>query len=510
MEYLEGDDLKALMKKGFRFTDAELCKWWNQIADALNYTHAQGIVHRDIKPSNIFLDKKGNIKLLDFGIAKIKESISLTMTGAMMGTLMYMSPEQVEDSKHIGPQSDIYSLAVTFVHLLTGKAPYDITNSSDYAIRKSIVEIPLDLAALPASWRLFLEPYLNKDPQERPALKPFAASAPEHDDEVTAVGSNAVPLEDDEATLVGDAVKQSPEPAPTPAPKAPTSTAPPKPTKKKAKTIGLVIAGVAVAALLAILLWPSDSAKKDEKKQVEFTERKSSVRMSGDDLVFTVDDGREFRYKMVHVDGGTFTMGATPEQGSDAWDNENPAHQETVSNYYIGETEVTQALWKEVMGYNPSYSQSDNLLPVENVSWDDVQDFIKRLNQLTGRTFRLPTEAEWEYAARGGNRSRGYKYSGGNDIGAVAWYDGNSGYKTHLVKCLQANELGLYDMSGNVWEWCEDCWRSDYNSGADCSGRVLRGGSWSYSARYCRVSDRGNITPSTHAYNGGFRLVLSR
>lgn len=254
MEYLEGDDLKALMKKGFRFTDAEICKWWNQIADALNYTHAQGIVHRDIKPSNIFLDKKGNIKLLDFGIAKIKESISLTMTGAMMGTLMYMSPEQVEDSKHIGPQSDIYSLAVTFVHLLTGKAPYDITNSSDYAIRKSIVEIPLDLAALPASWRLSLEPYLSKDPQERPVLKPFAAPAPKHDDEATAIGSNAVPLEDDEATFIGDAVKQPPMPKPVPAP---------KPTKKKAKTIGLVIAGVVVAALLALLLWPSGGVKED-------------------------------------------------------------------------------------------------------------------------------------------------------------------------------------------------------------------------------------------------------
>ena len=150
MEYLEGDDLKAMMKQGRRFNNDELVKWWNQLVDALNYTHAQGIVHRDIKPSNIFLDKKGNIKLLDFGIAKIRESISITHTGAMLGTLMYMSPEQVDDAKHLGPQSDIYSLAVTFVHLLTGKAPYDSTTMSDFKIRESIVYKPLDLSGVPA------------------------------------------------------------------------------------------------------------------------------------------------------------------------------------------------------------------------------------------------------------------------------------------------------------------------------------------------------------------------
>ena len=190
MEYLEGDDLKALIKSGRHFTDEELRRWWDQIADALNYTHAKGIVHRDIKPSNIFLDKKGNIKLLDFGIAKVKESISMTQTGTMMGTLMYMSPEQVKDSKHIGPETDVYSLAVTFVHLLTGKAPYNCDSSDDYTIRKGIVELPLDLSSLPADWRDFLAPYLNKDPRKRPALRPFEAVSP-IDPEATVVDSAA-------------------------------------------------------------------------------------------------------------------------------------------------------------------------------------------------------------------------------------------------------------------------------------------------------------------------------
>ena len=173
MEYLEGDDLKARMKRGQRFTDEELKKWWNQLVLALNYTHQKGIVHRDIKPGNIFVDREGNIKLLDFGIAKVRESISSTQTGQKLGTLMYMSPEQVKDSKHIDYHTDIYSLAVTFVHLITGKKPYDSETSSNYDIEVSIVTKPMDMSDVPANWRSFLEPYLNKDPQSRPDLKPF-------------------------------------------------------------------------------------------------------------------------------------------------------------------------------------------------------------------------------------------------------------------------------------------------------------------------------------------------
>lgn len=219
-------------------------------------------------------------------------------------------------------------------------------------------------------------------------------------------------------------------------------------------------------------------------------------------------------FNMVKVDGGTFTMGATAEM-EEPFDWEKPTHQVTLSSYYIGETEVTQALWKAVMGSNPSHWQGDDL-PVEQVSWNDCQDFIRKLNEITKRKFRLPTEAEWEFAARGGNKSRHTQYSGSSDIGEVAWYDGNSGRKTHPVKTKKANELGIYDMSGNVWEWCQD-WYGSYSSEAQTnptgatSGtyRVYRGGGWHNDARYCRSSSRARNAPDSRNNFLGFRLVLS-
>ena len=218
---------------------------------------------------------------------------------------------------------------------------------------------------------------------------------------------------------------------------------------------------------------------------------------------------------MVYVSGGTFTMGGTSEQGSDAYDNEKPTHNVTLSSYYICKYEVTQALWRVVMGSAPSYFKGDNL-PVEQVSWDDCQTFINRLNSYTGRNFRLPTEAEWEFAARGGNYSHHYKYSGSNYIGDVAWYGDNSDSRTHPVGTKQPNELGLYDMSGNVWEWCSD-WYGSYssysqsnptgpNSGSD---RVERGGSWIDLTCNSRSSSRFKLAPGNRGGFLGLRLVLS-
>jgi formylglycine-generating enzyme required for sulfatase activity len=219
---------------------------------------------------------------------------------------------------------------------------------------------------------------------------------------------------------------------------------------------------------------------------------------------------------MVRVSGGTFTMGCTSEQGGDCDSDESPTHQVTLSGYEMGKYEVTQAEWRAVMGTNPSNFSGCDACPVEQVSWNDIQEFLRKLNGMTNGGYRLPTEAEWEYAARGGSSSRGYKYAGGNDLSRVAWYDDNSGNKTHPVGQKQANELGLYDMSGNVWEWCSD-WKGTYPSGSQTnpkgpsSGayRVFRGGSWINDARRCRVSYRNSYDPTFRGHNLGFRLARS-
>lgn len=219
-------------------------------------------------------------------------------------------------------------------------------------------------------------------------------------------------------------------------------------------------------------------------------------------------------FEMIYVEGTTFTMGGTSEQGDDAGSDEMPIHSVTLSDYYIGKFVVTQALWKAIMGKNPSEFRDDNR-PVERVSWNDAQEFIRKLNQKTGANFRLPTEAEWEYAARGGNKSRGYKYSGSNTIRKVAWYDRTTHeVGTKPVGTKSPNELGIYDMSGNVWEWCQD-WYGKYNSASQTNpkgpttgtNRVQRGGGFGVVEWNCRVSVRSQCPPDKAYHFSGFRLA---
>ena len=234
-------------------------------------------------------------------------------------------------------------------------------------------------------------------------------------------------------------------------------------------------------------------------------------------------------FNMVEVQGGTFMMGATAEQGSNVEGDEKPVHEVTLSSFAICETEVTQALWQAVMGNNPSYfsiinGYANNLQrPVEHVSWNDCQEFISRLNEMTGRIFRLPTEAEWEYAARGGKKNHGYKYAGSNTVDFVAWYRVNCyevgfnhpDFGTHTVATKSPNELGLYDMSGNVDEWCQD-WCGNYNSEAQINptgpsegtSRALRGGNWCMDDWYCRTSRRSGTYPNYQNGYHGLRLAL--
>jgi formylglycine-generating enzyme required for sulfatase activity/tetratricopeptide (TPR) repeat protein len=223
-----------------------------------------------------------------------------------------------------------------------------------------------------------------------------------------------------------------------------------------------------------------------------------------------------YNIEMVFVEGGTFTMGCTEEQGGDCGRDEIPAHDVTVTDFYIGKYEVTQKQWKAVTGSNHPVSKEGDNLPVNNISGDDAQEFIRQLNAKTGKKYRLPTEAEWEYAARGGNKSKGYKYSGGNDIDKIAWYGDNSGGKIHPVGSKAPNELGIYDMAGNVWEHVCD-WYGAYSGSAqtdpvelkESKYRVGRGGSWKNEASAQRVAQRAVDVPDHRDYDCGFRLVLS-
>jgi formylglycine-generating enzyme required for sulfatase activity len=232
--------------------------------------------------------------------------------------------------------------------------------------------------------------------------------------------------------------------------------------------------------------------------------------------VFELKNGNErIPIEMIRVDAGTFMMGANAFDG-EADFFEKPIHRVTLDGFFIGKYEVSQHLWKVVTGKNPSKFQGDENLPVEYVSWNEVCNFIQKLNRKTGLKFRLPSEAEWEYSAKGGKDSRHFKYSGSNFILNVAW----AGYrvckkKTHPVGLKRPNELGIYDMSGNVMEWCQD-WFYTYDSIAVSNPKgketglmkVLRGGSWSNGVHPCRTTARMCCKVDDHKRNCGFRLAM--
>ena len=295
------------------------------------------------------------------------------------------------------------------------------------------------------------------------------------------------------------------------------------------KLIGLLLVFFVLCSMIYITILSVETVRIVQNSNIQTStdmlgiQRGANPMQSNSNYGRQMSNGRDFvettaglNMKMVYVEGGSFVMGCTGEQGSDCYDDEKNTRRVTLDGFYIGETEITQAQWRAVMGTNPSnFNKGDNY-PVERVSWNDAQAFCQELSRMTGKTYLLPTEAQWEYAARGGKKAEGSKYSGSYAIDAVAWYSNNSGSSTHPVKSKRANVLGLYDMSGNVWEWCSDFYGSSYNTNetnnptgpSAGSYRVERGGSWSNDALCCRVSYRSSYGPDDRVNNLGFRVVV--
>ena len=480
MEYVEGKPLSRIIGREVGPIPHERAiPLFMQILSGMKHAHNEGVVHRDIKPGNMLVTATGDVKITDFGIAKMEGHSNNTATGTKLGTIAYMSPEQIEGID-VDYRSDIYSLGITLYEMLAGKQPFRVENTASQLEQSQLVI------------RIITEPI--SDPRDHyPAI-------PQKFVDVIKLATEKKKLDriqsiDEFEKYINTDSSNNPKLA---KPELETIYNPPveeniaKLTSEGKKALTNILKSIAVTMLFLIGLYFLTRSKDIEKK-------------------FSEDVGNKLTNsgEMVLVKGGTFKM------GSNESDDEKPIHTVTVGDFYIGKYEVTQKEWEALMGSNPSQFKGANL-PVENVNWNDIQEYIQKLNSKTGKKYRLPTEAEWEYAARGGNQEQKYKYSGSNSIDEVAWYDGNSNRQTHEVGQKQPNELGIYDMSGNVWEWCSDWYDANYyknspskNPQGPSSGgsRVLRGGSWYDFDNYCRSSYRSYSYPDYRNYNLGFRLV---
>ncbi|MDP3115426.1 MAG: bifunctional serine/threonine-protein kinase/formylglycine-generating enzyme family protein, partial [Candidatus Cloacimonadaceae bacterium] len=504
MEYAEGNMLKELIAMTGPIPEPRALHIFKQIVNALAYAHSKAIIHRDIKPSNIMIDASDNVKIMDFGIARLMTDKHLTRTGSKLGTLFYMSPEQVKARKDIDHRTDIYSAGVVLYEMLTGKLPYTADTDSDFDVMLEIVnnELPDPRTIYPHIGDSMVQLVSNmtaKDKQHRPdtgkiktKLEQFEGKHIFYPEEANKpfIKEKSIPAAPESIFQAPAAVEQPLDdvshkvPWDTESPESYT----PKTSSTKLRNMLLIIGSIVIFILIFLWIRTSNNAPSIDPVSVPETE-------IGDT-------------SMIFVQGDSFKMGS-----NDGESVEKPVHQVTVSSFYIGKYEVTQKEWTAVMGSNPSYWKGDNL-PVERVSWYDAIDYcnkrslkegLKPCYSIGGNTkpsswssgtiacdwtangYRLPTEAEWEYAARGGNKSKGYDYSGSNDINTVAWHYDNSGNKTRDVGTKSANELGIHDMSGNVWEWCWDWYDEEYygkSPSSDPRGassgdyRVLRGGSW--------------------------------
>ena len=544
-----------------------------QVATALKVAHEKNIVHRDIKPENIMFRKDGSVVLMDFGVARSVDSatIQVTRAGQIIGTPHYISPEQAK-GENVGTYSDIYSLGVVFYQMLTGKVPYDADTpialvfkhvsepvprfTGDLAVYQPLLDCmmaktreqrysncdqiiadidsieagktashaaelsstaPVDKARAAADHLTLVE-----DSPRIEADKPAAQSAEQLDSSARSeAGAAAFPKTEILNTAAGDGAGttafQPTEILSTADLEKINATAGnsrkvsnENTDKGKDQTLSLVekqkappvSRSLTSAKSLVIALGLLIAGGAYLFADIDIGKLKASVGLDPGPVYARVG-------RMISVPAGSFEMGNA--NGASA---EKPVHTVRIKGFRLGQTEVTQKQWKLVMGSTPSYFKDCDNCPVDSVSWNDVQDFFKNLNEQTGLRFRLPTEAEWEYACRSAGKVE--KYCGGDDAGKLAWYGDNGAEKTHPVAQKQANGLGLYDMSGNVWEWTQDCWYDSYDGAptqgqawerAACKQSVMRGGSWIGLESSLSSTGRFGSSIATGNRNFGFRVA---
>jgi formylglycine-generating enzyme required for sulfatase activity/tRNA A-37 threonylcarbamoyl transferase component Bud32 len=558
MEWVDGVTLRDILdrrkKQNRQFTLVEAANIISQLSEALHYAHTY-IVHRDISPENILIERergidlsedlsKVKIKLTDFGIAKILCQSGFTMESMQMGKPYYMAPEQKTDAGKVDKRADIYAVGVALFELLTlhntigPEMPSEINQSlpqeiddvykraiatnpekryssiNDFssdvnkiaAIEKKLIEEEREKAE--EAKRLEIEEHKQREEKERQQQEREEAERKEKEAREAQI-SERKRKKHEKGTSKGPIRRM-------------------QRYKRQYKEPNLnIIIPVGVCAVIGVgiaIMFGTGGGNKStyvkehssgtstytkplETRREENISRSSTVRKRKGDYV-----------DMVLVRGGRFDMGETFGGGND---DEKPVHNVTVGDFYIGKYEVTQGEWKEIMGNNPSALKNGRNYPVENVSWNNVQEFIRTLNQRTGNRYRLPTEAEWEYAARsGGKREKYAGTSSESSVGQYAWHRGNSGRKTHPVGQKSPNGLGIYDMSGNVDEWCQDIYSKDaygkhqrnnpiYTGSG--SRRVFRGGSWGGGPGYLRASSRTGSAPGNRgSSNTGFRLARTQ
>ena len=480
MEYLDAGSLRDYVRKQGALSEQEALAIMLPIMQAVEYLHLHKMSHLDVKPDNVMLKEDPETGetipvLIDFGLSKHydkngKPTSTVRVSGFSDG---YAPVEQYTGIYFFTPQADVYALAATLYYALVGKDPVIASEQTEEKILKNLPK------GISDSVKKTILSSMKMQKEERcPSVSIMLADL------------SASSVENAQSDQNENLTKKSNE-----------TQVIKKTHKKHSMRIAWSVAGI--IGLVAVV-WMAIMVFRDISDKTQSFNEELAIPVNSNVYV-----------ELVKVEVGSFNMGATSEM-ENPYEDEKPIHRVTLTNnYYIGKYEVTQALWQAVMGSNPSCFKGDDL-PVERVSWNDCQDFISKLNAMTGKRFRLPTEAEWEYAARGGKKSRGYQYSGSNTLGDVAWYGDNSGSKTHAVGTKQPNELGIYDMAANVEEWCQDRYGSYSSSpqtnptgAASGSNRVIRGGDWFFLAWDCRTSCRGFRAPGDRFNYLGLRLVLS-